>query len=89
MTQRYDPQARRRSKRAGRERGCWIYIAAVELERAGFAGADPPPFYRAQSFRRGTVLVNLFPTERPPAAAAPRAERRRPASRPRPTAPTV
>lgn len=60
MTQRYDPQARRKSKRAGRERGCWIYIAATELERAGFTSDDPPPFYKAQAFRRGTCLVNLF-----------------------------
>lgn len=60
MTKRYDPQARRLSKRGGRERGCWVYIAAEELERAGFVRADPPPLYKARAFRKGTVLVNLF-----------------------------
>lgn len=60
MTQRYDSRARRKSKRAGRERGCWVYIAAEELERAGWSKDEPAPLYTVRVYRRGTALVNLF-----------------------------
>lgn len=60
----YDPAARRRGKRAGRERGCWIYLPAVELEAAGFDPGIGPPWYRLVGHRRsaraGTVLVSLY-----------------------------
>ena len=59
----YDPSARRRAKRAGRERGCWVYIPAVELHAAGFARHELP-WYRtlghARSRNAGTVLVSLY-----------------------------
>lgn len=63
----YDPARRRRSKRAGRERGCWVYIPAAELERAGFASSPQfygPPFYRTNGYQRsanaGSVIVSLY-----------------------------
>ena len=37
LTGGYDPALRRRSVRRGRERGCWLYVPAAELEAAGFA----------------------------------------------------
>jgi len=56
----YDPMAWRRSVRKGRERGCWVYIAAEELAKTR-AGADgSPPLYRAHGRAQGrTVLVEL------------------------------
>lgn len=56
----YDPVARRKSKRAGREKGCWLYIAAEDLERMGLAGTWPI-FYRTwPANRRGRVVVGLY-----------------------------
>lgn len=66
---RYDSGERRRSVRKGRERGCWVYIPAEELRKAGIdPAAQPPPFYRTWGTRRGGVLVRLYRTYRPPAA---------------------
>lgn len=60
---RYDAAERKRGVRKGRERGCWVYIAAAELERAGFL-EDDPPYYRAHGFQRsanaGSVIVSLY-----------------------------
>ena len=61
---RYDPAERKRSKRHHeRERGCWVYIALDELERAGFADFERP-YYRAHGFARspnaGSVIVSLY-----------------------------
>jgi len=56
----YDAALRRRAQRHGRERGCWVYIAADELETAGYAPTEPPPFYRVWGRKRGTVLVRLY-----------------------------
>jgi hypothetical protein len=62
----YDPAARRKSKRSGRETGCWAYIPAEELARAGFAPGEPAPFYRTWGHRRGprsgSVIVSLYRT---------------------------
>jgi hypothetical protein len=57
---RYDASARRRSVRRGRERGCHIYIAMEELQRAGWSPDDPPPFYRVWGSSRGGVFVRLY-----------------------------
>lgn len=57
---RHDAAARRKSKRAGRERGCWLYIPAESLERAGFDPLAPPPWYRAWPGRKRTILVQLY-----------------------------
>jgi len=60
----YDPQARRRAKRSQRERGCWTYIPAEELLRAGLHPTDPPPYYRTHGHKRSrnghTVIVTLY-----------------------------
>jgi hypothetical protein len=60
----YDPGLRRQAVRRGRERGCWVYIPAVELEAAGIPLDEPPPFYRLNGHRRsanaGSVIVSLY-----------------------------
>jgi hypothetical protein len=56
----YDRAARRATVRRGRERGCWLYLPAEELERAGFAPDGPPPFSRVWSGPRGRVVVQLY-----------------------------
>lgn len=60
---RYDRAKRRRGLRARRERGCWVYIPAVELLKAGVSPAGPPPFYRTWGSKRGSVLVRLYAEE--------------------------
>lgn len=57
---RFDAMLRRRATRSGRERGCWVYIAAEELVKAGVDLDAPVPFYRVWGFRRGSVLVRLY-----------------------------
>jgi hypothetical protein len=58
---RYDHAERRASKRAGRERGCWLYVPADELEAAGFDPyAERPPFYRVWGSSRGGLFVRLY-----------------------------
>lgn len=46
--------------RRGRERGCWVYIPAEELLKAGIDG--PRPWYRTwgSSVRGARVTVNLY-----------------------------
>lgn len=56
----HDPAARRKAQRRGRERGCWVYIAADDLAAAGFAAGDPPPWYRIWGGRRGRYIVTLY-----------------------------
>lgn len=57
---RYDEGERRQSGRSGREKGCWVYIPAAELRKAGFGPDDPAPFYRTWGDRRGSVVVRLY-----------------------------
>ena len=52
----YDYAHRRRAKRSGRERGCWTYIPAEELQAAGFDPHGPLPWYRVWGSKRGVVL---------------------------------
>lgn len=60
----YDHAKRRRAVRKGRERGCWVYVPAAELEAAGIDPRTPPPAYRLSGHRHsrntGRVLVNLY-----------------------------
>jgi len=56
----YDPMRRRRSLRMGRERGCRVYIATEELERAGIDPTGPPPFYRVWAGQRGGLFLRLY-----------------------------
>lgn len=60
MTGRHDQAARRRAKRAGRERGCWLYIPAEQLERAGIDPRGPVPWFKTWDGRKGTILVQLY-----------------------------
>lgn len=57
---RYDAARRRRSVRRGRERGCWVYIPAEELRKAGIG--DALPWYRTwgSAVRGARVTVNLY-----------------------------
>ena len=57
----YDHARRRRTKRAGRERGCWLYVPAEQLERAGIDPKAQPPYFRTWNGRKRTILVQLYP----------------------------
>lgn len=57
---RHDHALRRRSLRQGRERGCWVYVPAEDLLRAGFDPAGPAPFYRTWGGSRGGIFVRLY-----------------------------
>lgn len=60
---RHDHAMRRASKRSGRERGCWVYVPAVQLLRAGFGAETPPPFYRVWGSARGRLVIQLYRTQ--------------------------
>jgi len=59
------PDAARRkiAKRSGRERGCWTYIDAEALARAGFQPGELP-YYRVVGYQRsrnaGSAIVSLY-----------------------------
>lgn len=57
---RYDAARRRQGKRTGRERGCWLYVPAEELEKAGVDVTGPPPFYRVWGTRRGGLVARFY-----------------------------
>jgi hypothetical protein len=57
---RHDAAALRHSKRAGRERGCWVYVPAEQLVEAGLNPYDPAPDYRVWSGKKRTLLVQLY-----------------------------
>ena len=57
---RYDAAARRVAQRRGRERGCWVFIPAEELVKAGHDPLGDPPFYRTWGTKGGGVLVRLY-----------------------------
>jgi hypothetical protein len=58
-----DPAQRVRATRAGRQRGCRVYISAEELLAAGFA-PEELPYYRVRTHRRSrnaaTAIVSLY-----------------------------
>jgi hypothetical protein len=56
----YDHAHRRRAVRRGRERGCWVYIPAEELQKAERYDADLPPRYRLWARPRGSVVIRLY-----------------------------
>jgi hypothetical protein len=56
----HDRARRRRGKRSQRERGCWVYIPAVDLTAAGVDPNGPAPYYRTWGDRRGGVVVRLY-----------------------------
>jgi hypothetical protein len=56
----YDAARRRLAQRRGRERGCWVYVPAEELVKAGIDPAGDPPQYRTWGTKSGGVLVRLY-----------------------------
>lgn len=56
----YDAARRRLAQRRGRERGCWVFIPAEELSKAGVDPAGEPPAYRTWGTKRGGVMVRLY-----------------------------
>jgi hypothetical protein len=57
---RHDTAERKCAKRSGRERGCWTYIAAEHLEKAGIDPNGPRPWYRIWAGERGRFIVTLY-----------------------------
>jgi hypothetical protein len=59
-----DTAAPKRSKRSGRERGCWTYIDAEQLQRAGLDPQGEPPYYVSRGYQRSknghSVIVSLY-----------------------------
>jgi hypothetical protein len=53
---RYDKTRRRRSRRSGRETGCWVYVPGEELRAAGFEPGGQLPWYRVWGSARGVTL---------------------------------
>ena len=56
----FDSAQRRKATRAGRQRGCSIYIPAEILQAAGVDLEGPTPHYRVWKARRGAVTINLY-----------------------------
>lgn len=57
---RHDPAKRRKTQRRGREKGCWVYVAAEQLARAGYDPSGPAPFYRVWPSSRGGLFIRLY-----------------------------
>ncbi len=56
----YDRAVRKRGRRSGRERGCWVYVPAAELVKAGYSIHEPPPFYRVWGAKRGGLVARFY-----------------------------
>lgn len=56
----YDFARRKKANRSQRERGCWVYIPAEELSKAGVPLDGPPPWYRVWATPRGGVFLRLY-----------------------------
>lgn len=46
--------------RKGRERGCWVYVPADELQKALGTVPEVQPFYRTWGLSGRTVMVKLY-----------------------------
>jgi hypothetical protein len=59
----YDRHKRRKAKRSGSEKGCWVFVPAAELEAAGIEPEGPVPWYltHGSNVRGRRVIVNLYP----------------------------
>jgi len=57
---RHDPQQRRKATRGGRQKGCYVYIAAEQLERGGYDPSGPAPWYTISGGERGRYVVTLY-----------------------------
>ena len=61
---RADIAALKQTRRSGREKGCWLYIAAEQLEAMGIDPTDPAPLYRVWGAEgRPRAVVSLYPQE--------------------------
>ena len=61
MSGRTDTAALKQAQRRGRERGCWVYIPAEQLETAGIDPYGPVPRYRIwEAPGRPRFVVNLY-----------------------------
>ena len=56
----HDHAERRQAKRSQREKGCWTYIDAKALIRAGYDPSGPAPYYRTWAGPRGRVAIQLY-----------------------------
>lgn len=56
----YDPARRRQAQRRQRQRGCFVYVPAGELQKAGYAPTAPPPFYRVWGSSKGGLFIRLY-----------------------------
>lgn len=57
---RFDRGEWKRSQRRGRERGCWVYIAAEQLAEMGIDPQALPPVYRVWgSTDRPRAVISL------------------------------
>ncbi len=56
----HDHAERRRGVRSGRMRGCYVYLTAGTLRRAGIDTEGLPPFYRTWAAERGRVVIQLY-----------------------------
>lgn len=57
---RYDRARRKRAVRKGAERGCWVFVPAVELVKAGIDPHGPAPFYRVWGAKRGGGTLRFY-----------------------------
>ena len=57
---RHDRAKRRKSQRKGAEKGCWIFVPASELAKAGVDPEGPAPFYRVWGSRRGGLTARFY-----------------------------
>lgn len=59
-----DAALRKRAKRSGREAGCWTYIDAEALAKAGYEPGGELPYYRVTGHKRsrnaGSAIVSLY-----------------------------
>lgn len=55
-----DHGERVRATRSGRMRGCYIYIDAESLRKAGLDPEATPPFYRVWAGRGGRFVVSTY-----------------------------
>jgi hypothetical protein len=60
MANESDHAERRAAVRAGRQRGCRVYIPGDQLEVAGYPPSEPPPFYRTWANPRGRIVIQLY-----------------------------
>lgn len=58
---RRDPGQRIKAQRRGRQRGCYLYIDAGSLRKAGIDPEGPTPYYRLWAGKRGSVVLRLYP----------------------------